>query len=428
MKSIKLKGISLIGFLLLHLSVYSQEINVGDCFSKAEFVANYFPDKSLSESDLKGKWILLDFWSHTCISCLQSFTDLDSFQKEFGNQIQIILVNRESKDSTDRFFSKRKKIHRPNLPFISGDTSLYKRFPHNGVPYHAWIDSTETVRYMAYGSTTTRDKIKKLLDDNLYNPVSYKKVKYISSLFDSVFFNSLEYFSYISHCDPAYNLQASERNNYDQVCLKCSSIAELYIEAYNDFKRFPLTKPGRVVIEATNPSMYLRPENQESLESWYKESSYNYHLLLPESKKEEKYEIMKADLKRYFNLKARVEKRKIKCLVLKRTSKINKLKSKGGSPINNFYFADESSSSSDSIRYLRNFSYSFFSGLFANYIEFNLKRPFIDSTLLNGKIDIQFLGSTIDTKNYHSLRNDLKKYDLDLVEMDVWLDVLVLKD
>lgn len=105
MDSLKKELRFLTGMLLLTTSIYTQEINVGDRIDIENLIS---ASSEIPAEQLKGKWILLDFWSHTCIVCLQSFPELEALQKKFADQIQIVLVNRESKDSTDRFFSKEK--------------------------------------------------------------------------------------------------------------------------------------------------------------------------------------------------------------------------------------------------------------------------------------------------------------------------------
>jgi thiol-disulfide isomerase/thioredoxin len=423
----KLELIFLSGIFLLNSSIKCQEINIGDTLSRTQLIIND-STTALIPTKLKGKWILLDFWSHTCISCIQSFPKLDSFQKEFGESLQIVLVNRESKDSTDRFFEKRKKIKRPNVLFVSGDTSLSSRLPHSAVPYHAWIDSNEIVRYLTYGENTTREKIKNLLSGEIFALTSYKRTKYISTLLDTSWLHSLKYFSYLATCNPAFHLQAEKIACYEQISFNCSSALELYIYAFKEGNKYQFNKPGRVILEVINPLIYRKPDDKEILESWYTSYSYNYHLFLPEEQKKRIYAIMQTDLRRYFHLNATVEKRKVKCLVLKRTSNNNKLKSKGGTTVNEFYFADESFVRIDSLRFMKNQPYNIFSKAFSNYLEFNLETSFIDSTGFTGNIDIAFTGAAVDSKDLYRIRSELNRYDLELKEEEILFDVLVLKE
>lgn len=50
-------------------------------------------DQPLTLESLKGKIVLLDFWSYGCLTCVQAFTDIDRLQKEFPNELVVIGVH-----------------------------------------------------------------------------------------------------------------------------------------------------------------------------------------------------------------------------------------------------------------------------------------------------------------------------------------------
>ncbi|XHR94988.1 hypothetical protein ACFJIV_32930 [Mucilaginibacter sp. UC70_90] len=79
-------------------------------------------------------------------------------------------------------------------------------------------------------------------------------------------------------------------------------------------------------------------------------------------------------------------------------------------------------------RSLINQPFSKFSKRLTGLIEYGLKQPFIDQTGYTGNIDIQFKADVLDGIALGDLRNALKIYDLDLVEKDVDLTVLSLKE
>jgi len=49
--------------------------------------------KPLSKADLKGKFVLLDFWTYCCINCMHILPELKKLEKEFGNQLVVIGVH-----------------------------------------------------------------------------------------------------------------------------------------------------------------------------------------------------------------------------------------------------------------------------------------------------------------------------------------------
>lgn len=92
-----------------------------------------------------GKLLILDFWSTWCTSCLKKFPHLDSLQKQFGDHLQILLVNSKATGDDSlkvtAFFSKRKNTDGSSFqfPYITGDTALHDLFPHTFLPHYIWI-------------------------------------------------------------------------------------------------------------------------------------------------------------------------------------------------------------------------------------------------------------------------------------------------
>lgn len=426
----------LVSFLILKTHAQdSKEVKAlfpGDIIPDIELnhAINY-SDKKMRLSDFKGKLIILDFWSTGCIGCIQQFPKLDSLQKQFANKIQIILVNRESEDSTKRFFEKRKKIILPALPFITGDKVLKNLFPHISYPFHVWIDSSGIVQYTADGYNTNYTKIKLYLEGKDIGLEDKVNDIYLESFFDEKQYDLLEYYSYIARCKRKVHLEgAGKRPGFEKITYNCLPLIQLYILLYTKLTndQYNFYRPARTIIECADSTKYFPPADVYMRLQWNEKYSYSYQLLLPVEKKSQKYQIMKVDLERVFKVKSNIEKRKVNCLVLVRTSVQDKLQTKGGLPRDNFYRASLKSIHIDSIRYYYNTSYATFSKRIGSLIESNFNLPFQDSTHYTGSIDIELNGDILDNKNISLLRGELKKYDLDLIVKECILDVLVLKE
>lgn len=418
-------------FFIAIQSSYAQELNIGDPIPSREIRIDNYSEESINLSELKGKFIILDFWDHGCISCLQSFRKMDSLQKLFADKVQIILINNESSDSTTKFFSKRKKLKIPQLPRISGDSLLSELFPHHYVPYHIWIDTTGIIRFKADGSMATVENIEAFMKGTLAGAsYVYKEIRK-QSLFDSAYLKNLEQYSYLSHWIPDIRLVSSIKKGFIQRTFNCVSIVDLYKAAYNNSYASLdniFNRPGRVVLEVNDSIKYIRPKNGVGLTKWLESYSYNYQILIPERKTSEMFKIMLSDLDRYFELKVSVERRNISSLVLVRTSEFNKLRTKGSETKKNFTWADERTTHFDLDRGFTNYDYTLFKKEFRNYVEFISGKPFVDATGFNEKIDISFPGSALDSHDLSQIRKQLKKFDLALVEANWPLDVLIIRE
>ena len=106
----------------------------------------------------------------------------------------------------------------------------------------------------------------------------------------------------------------------------------------------------------------------------------------------------------------------MKCLVLERTSTIDKIKTKASKFS---YGADQ---------YGLSFTYARM-GTFIGQLGFYLQLkdvPVIDGTGYTGYIDINL--PDVNVSDVNSLNEGMKKYDLQLVEKDYLIDVLIIKD
>jgi len=50
-------------------------------------------DKPLSLAALKGKIVLLDFWTYGCINCIHIIPDLKKLEAKYANQLVVIGVH-----------------------------------------------------------------------------------------------------------------------------------------------------------------------------------------------------------------------------------------------------------------------------------------------------------------------------------------------
>jgi hypothetical protein len=140
---------------------------------------------------------------------------------------------------------------------------------------------------------------------------------------------------------------------------------------------------------------------------------YSYEYIVPLSKSDSLYPLMLKNLGQFADYSATIEKRKVKCLVLKRTSTVDKLKTKGSEMT--FLFSLPKT-------YVQNTSvYALVNSL--NAIP-SVSLPIVDETGYTGNVDLK-MGPISDAA---SIRKGLSKYDLDLVETERELDMLVIRD
>jgi hypothetical protein len=343
------------------------------------------------------------------------------------------MVNKESKDSTIKFFAKRKKIKLPSVPFVTSDTRLHEYFPYDGYPYQVWIDSEQKVQFITESYNATEEHImdflagKELVLDSLVSRI------HSGSIIESGnknWMNEIQYYSLISPCITGLNVgYANGLKEGNRVSLRsnCYSIAELFQKAFEEYNRYEFRLRSKIIIELPELSMYVRPTDANLTDEWQRNHSYNYELSLPAERKKELYHFMQVDLQRYFGVEAFVEKRKIPCMVLVKNGTMDRLKTRGGKPENKLQLNDVHQPIDDSLRYLKNIAFKELSMSLKAWVEYATKLPYTDETGYEGNIDIAINGNVYDSFNAEALGMELKRYGLDLIEKDKWVEVLVIR-
>jgi thiol-disulfide isomerase/thioredoxin len=418
-------------FTFLTTATAQQRLRVGSKIPDIELknVMN-FSDSKIRLSNFYGKLIIFDFWSHSCKACIESFPALDSLQNKFRDKLQIILINKETEDSTRSFFAKRKTFFLPKIPMVTGDTKLSDYFPTYKYPFHVWVDKG-VVQYLSDTYNTTSEHIESYLrgETNIFDNRNEKPKVYSSliALGNENWENDILYCSYISRCSKAIDIGnytglrfANGRST--RLSENCSSVLELYKKAYGEGGKYNFNINGSVVLNVKDSFQYLSPKDKNLLGSWFEKYSFSYDLILPTIKRDGMYSIMQKDLDRYFNIKATIVKKTMKALVLVRKRNGENV---GGKPEETSFVPTEKNKQ-DSVLHFRNITFSRFSDLLRGWLSSSIF--FFDETNYSGTIDININKKLISPFKLEEMRAILQRYNLDLVDGEREVDVLVIEE
>lgn len=123
----------------------TKQVRLGDRLPETFWAQNhtFYQNGKMSRQSLaayQDKLIVLDFWATWCGSCMKKFPLADSLQKEYGNQIAIILVNAGNTRDTKEKIAPVMQRYKLPLPTILLDSTLTKMFPHAVIPHYVWIE------------------------------------------------------------------------------------------------------------------------------------------------------------------------------------------------------------------------------------------------------------------------------------------------
>jgi thiol-disulfide isomerase/thioredoxin len=398
---------------------------------------NFLDDTNLKLklSKLQGKLIILDFWNDKCSNCIAAMPRMNSLQKQFNDKIQIIYVTKNSREQVLNLFS-RIKMAKPQLPFIVKDTILNRLFPHNGDPLHVWINQKGYVHAITFDYNTNPVTVKEFLDGK--NPhlsrrrdfgisLEYPLVsEQNSNILDlaknySILFTGLnEYLLGTSlHIDKNTSGKVTSVRTINSPLLSLYNIA-YDNEIFNyDINFFSLQRNNRIILEVKDSSDFFVPTDEIKLAGWIKKNILSYEIKIPANDDVKIFNCMQQDLDKYLPYTAKIEKRKVKCLVLR---KINN---------ENFKAIEKYTGFPSVIRYNNDNSISFSNISFPAFVmqliydNTDINTPIIDETQIVENINMVIHCKLYDLK---TLKIELQKYGLALKKEDCLINMLVISD
>ena len=81
----------------------------------------------ISIEDFEGKYVLINFWATWCTYCDQEMPDLQALQDKYADDLVVLLVNVQEKESEVKAYLDRKNLTMLNVMDKKGEVSaLYK--------------------------------------------------------------------------------------------------------------------------------------------------------------------------------------------------------------------------------------------------------------------------------------------------------------
>ena len=418
----------LAGILLLAVQslLYGQDsptpLKVGDPVPDIllKDLVNY-PNGTARLSDFEGQLLILDFWATWCTPCLKAIPRLEQLQRKFGNQLQVLMVTSQPKNTIEKCFSTRNV----SLPSVTGDQTLSKLFPHKYVPHEVWIKdgkvvaitgdaevNAENISALLSAKTTVLAEKKSNFDYDLTQPLlvdgngGESKDLYYHSVITG----------YLDGIGGG-GVYTDSLNRYKIRALN-GTVLQLYRGAVRHMGNTVLAHPNRC-ISAFNKQEVLPPPNVSAYMPTARDKYYCYELIIPAALKAKAGELMLEDLNRFFgathHLRASIKKRQVKCWVLKRHGTIEQLAS--NSPTSKI-----TSDDSGQLVYQKQPFQNFYRAVASLYK--NEPCPVIDRTGISSDIDISF---PTNEKDILRFKTCLSQYGLSLEQELCEIDMLVIK-
>ena len=335
--------ISLIILVLLsHICIASTAdsasfLKIGDKVPDIEFKIKNYSKPTAKISDFKGKLVILDLWGVTCGSCIAAMPHMAELQKKFEGKIQVILVTKDSGEKVAKLALRSDNVKMNKLPSVTNGKELAGLFDYQTYPTHIWIDENGMVQHIAYGSAANESNIRSFLEGQKLN-LKQKKDLHINTddpLLVSwyPYHNEISFYSYLAPKQREYSASASKSLiSYPDGIIKrlyngAASLLDLYKLSYGIHPNSKFSD-DRVINLSKDSLMYKVDTDKPFYEN---EFYYVYDVINGTKISNNKlFKHMQNELNTMFNLSCKMEKRKIRVLVLKVKDGYQKIYAKGG--------------------------------------------------------------------------------------------------
>jgi thiol-disulfide isomerase/thioredoxin len=223
------------------------------------------------------KLVIFDFWGLSCSVCVEQFPKLDSLQRIFKDEIDIVLVNQDKLSDSNQV---NKYVRRTSLQSIIGDSTFVKSFPHITVPHNIWVNNAGKIIGQTNHWDVTSINIQSVLSGARNHFVTKSETYRYQPRRDSL--GSGKFRSILTGAQP--HLTGGHGNLLD----RDKRVTKFYVLNKN--------------IETLVRLAYLY-ERKKSKHLPNNDSLYCYELVIPPTPRLDMLRYMQADLERYFGIK-----------------------------------------------------------------------------------------------------------------------------
>jgi len=157
-----------VGFLLLRSDEGAEpqenaENLPNDSYDQApNFTLTDIDGNTVSLSDFEGKITVINAWATWCPFCVDELPDFVALQKEFGDEIVMIAINRQESLSKSRDYTDNLNTTDGMLWLLDPDDSFYKSVGGFSMPETLFVDVDNNIRIHKRGPMELEEMIDKV--------------------------------------------------------------------------------------------------------------------------------------------------------------------------------------------------------------------------------------------------------------------------
>ncbi len=109
-------------------------------------------------SDLKGKWIIFNYWADWCPPCIKEIPELNNLQRNYSNKLKVFLINFDMLEG-EELNQQLKKFNVKVDSLLSDPSTIYKWVIPENLPVTFIINKNGDLEYTLVGPQTEEEII-----------------------------------------------------------------------------------------------------------------------------------------------------------------------------------------------------------------------------------------------------------------------------
>ena len=109
-------------------------------------------------SDLKGKWIIFNYWADWCPPCIKEIPELNNLQRNYSNKLKVFLINFDMFEG-EELNQQLKKFNVKVDSLLSDPSTIYKWVIPENLPVTFIINKNGDLEHTLVGPQTEEEII-----------------------------------------------------------------------------------------------------------------------------------------------------------------------------------------------------------------------------------------------------------------------------
>lgn len=407
---------------LLHNTNPSDSLTIGDQLPPGIVLDQVLnAAEPIRLDDLKGKYVLLQFWAPSCSASIASLPQIDQLQSAYREDLQVVSVSAFSEEDIKSTFQIYPALSGLKLPFATREKDLLSLFPHTVIPHVVLLDRDSKVIAITGIEDITPTNLNRMLKGD-YSGFRFKSDKRIQldpkskliSESPQIPHKNIRYQSAFTGYLPGVPSSLIQNlGPFSHIRIVNMSLIAHFQLAYSERNLKDYFGRNRIVIEGFGPEELYSEKQGRDYEDWMASGDhvFGYELIVPQA--ENPYRMMREDLNRFLPwIRASIQQRPRKILaltlqegkVIPKSTAQRSYQTRSGVHMTNYP--------------LEGFIYH----LNAQFLS-SSELPIIDQTGIDYPIDLTL---NANLGNVQSLRSALLNQGFDLIEKTETIPVLVL--